>query len=273
MGSFWGAPEGAIITDSTGNELVLEANGSMPVTLQDQTTPPVILPLSRLIAEDETAVETVEDAYTITLADSTGFIAGNLVFIANVPQNEIMFCEQVGAPAGNVITIDRPIDYAFPVGSYVSTNSTNMAVDGSITPVIFSLRPGTVDVPLTVDVTRVMIGMHTSTAVDLSKFGDLAALTYGVTLRRVDGVKSNIFNIKSNGELASIAYDIRFYDAQNANQGQHGLISRLTFAGQNKMGVAIRIGPDEDLQLIIHDDLTGLLNFTIVAEGSIALVG
>ena len=273
MGSFWGAPEGAIITDSTGNEMILEANGSIPVTLQDQTTPPVILPLSRLIAEDTVAVETVQDAYTITLADSTGFVAGNFVFIANVALNEIMFCEQVGAPAGNVITVDRPIDYAFPIGSYVSTNSTDMAVNGAVTPVIFSLRPGTVDVPITVDVTRIMIGIKTTEAVDLSKFGDIAGgLAFGITLRRVDGIKSNIFNVKTNGELASIAYDIRFYDAQNVIQGQHGLIARLTFAGQNKMGVVVRVGPDEDLQLIVHDDLSGLLAFTVIAEGSVALV-
>jgi len=48
---------------------------------------------------------------------------------------------------------------------------------------------------------------------------------------------------------------------------QDGFTGRLTFAGQNKLGAVIRIGADEDLQIVIQDDLTGLSSFSVVAEG------
>ena len=260
------------ITDG-GRRTTLESDGSVPVTMQDQTTPPVILPLSRLVDETTLSAAAVRDEYTFTVADPTGFVDGLLIFLSTPATGEVMFCEQVGAPADSVITIDRPLDYAFVSGTYVSCNDTDMAVNGATTPVIFSLRPGNIESAITVDVTRIMIAMTTTAAVDLSKFGDIAAgLTYGITLRRVDGRTNNIFNVKTNGGLAAIAYDISFYDAQNATQGQHGLTARLTFAGMNKLGVAIRIGPDDDLQLIVHDNLSSLLKFSVIAEGHIAIV-
>jgi hypothetical protein len=113
-----------------------------------------------------------------------------------------------------------------------------------------------------------MFHCHTTGAVDLSKFGDIAGgITNGIVMRKVDGTYRNIFNVKTNGEMAGIMFDFDILSAQNVNQGQNGFNGRLTFAGQSKVGVTIRLAPGEDLQLLVRDDLTDLDLLEIVAEG------
>jgi hypothetical protein len=43
----------------------------------------------------------------------------------------------------------------------------------------------------------------------------------------------------------------------------------MTYAGQNKHGVTLRIGGGEAIECIIQDNLTGLLSFKIIACGHI----
>ena len=143
-----------------------------------------------------------------------------------------------------------------------------MNVNGSVTPQIFGIRnPSGVDIPLSVDVTRIMFKCLTNTGIDLSKFGDIAGgITNGIVIRNIDGNYYNILNAKTNGELKNIMYD---FDIQAASGNQQdGFTGRLTFAGQNKMGTVIRLREQEDLQIIIQDDLTSLDTFTIIVEGS-----
>ena len=47
----------------------------------------------------------------------------------------------------------------------------------------------------------------------------------------------------------------------------------MTFSGQDKLGVALRLNPGEDLQLIIQDDLRGLTSIEILAEGHEVIPG
>ena len=103
--------------------------------------------------------------------------------------------------------------------------------------------------------------------VDLSLFGDIPALDRGVVFRTVDGVKRNIFNIKTNQDLASILYDWTPYTGANPSQGVDGFTSRLTFGGQSKVGVVLRVGQDDNLEIIIQDDLTGLTSLFVILEG------
>lgn len=260
------------IRDTDGDRVELEPNGSLPVTLQDQTTPVLIAPLHQKTNTTALSVITAVDDYSMTIDSTTGFIDDTFIGLSCPDCNEVWFGRQVGAPVGNVISFDRPMDYAFTVGSVVTANITNMNVNGSVTPQIFSLRDG-IDpgVNLTADVVRIMFLMTTDTGVDLLKFGDIAELTMGVTLRHVDGEYHSIVTIKSNGELAGIAYDLEMYASTNPQQGSDGLTARLTFGGQSKMGVVVRVSPDEDLQCIINDDLTDLARFVIIAEGSVAI--
>ena len=86
-----------------------------------------------------------------------------------------------------------------------------------------------------------------------------------MVLRYKNGEYRNLFNVKSNGELAAIAFD--WEPRTVGGSGIDGFIFRLTFSGQEKLGAVQRIAPGEDLQLIIQDDLTGLVSLVATAEG------
>jgi hypothetical protein len=107
----------------------------------------------------------------------------------------------------------------------------------------------------------------TDTAPQLNEFGDIAALVNGLVCRRRDGSYYNIFNVKTNIEIAGIQYDYTPLSALGA--GQNGFYTRLTFAGQSKMGVAQRLGTGEDMEILIQDDLTDIALLEIIAEGHI----
>lgn len=231
------------------------ANGALDVNIQDQTSPVLIAYASRVDNTTTLATAVAIEDHEITVADPTGFVDGGFVVLADIGSNRYATFQQVGAAVGSVITLDSPIDFAYPVGTTVTKGTTNMAVDGSGTTQIFSLRASDPGIPLVVDVTRVLLHCTCTSAVDLSKFANFAALTNGLVLRRVDGTYHNIFNVKSNQEIAGIMYDWTPYAATNPQQGVDGFVGRLTFGGQNKLGVVIRLGPDDDLQFLIQDDL------------------
>lgn len=247
-----------------------EPNSCFDVCVQDQHTPVVIANFTSLDAETTNTVSTAIDDTTITLDDVTGFVAGNVVSIFNPDAIRFSFMKQLGAPVGNVITVDTPLDFAYPIGSFATSGSDNLAVDGSVTPQIFALRNTTERTPITIDGTRMIFTCLTVDPVDLSKFGDIVGgLTNGIVLRTVNGVFSNIFNAKSNAELSNLMFNFEIVASSNPAQGQDGFIGRLTFAGQNRVGVTIRIAENDDLQLIVQDDLSSLIEFKIKIEGHV----
>jgi len=235
--------------------------------IQDSTSPLFIVKASHLITETTLTTQTAKEDYIINVTSAASFVVGQYLTIYNVAEDRVFFSEILDINT-LAITLDTPLDFEFAIGSVVSVGDNNMNVDGSVTPVIYGIRnPTTADIPSSVDITRLMFKCLTSSAVDLSQFGNIAGgLLRGVVVRRVDGTYQNVFNAKTNADLKNIMFDFDI-EVASGNQ-QNGFTGRLTFAGQNKMGAVIRIGPDEDLQIVIQDDLTSLDRFIIVAEGS-----
>ena len=232
----------------------------------DSTEPLLIVKASKLVIETTLTSATVKDDYIVNVASAASFAVGQYLTIYSVPDNRVYF-SNILAINSLAITLDSPLDFEFPIGASVSVGSEEMAVNGSVTPQIFGIRnPSGVDIPLEINITRLMFKCLTTTAVDLSQFGNIAGgLLRGIVIRRVDGTYQNIFNAKTNADLKTIMYDFDI-EITSGNQ-QDGFTGRLTFAGQNKLGAVIRIGADEDLQIVIQDDLTGLSSFSVVAEG------
>ena len=252
---------------------------AMDVVLNDSITPTVIGKMSRVTNSTALAVGVEHSPsaheYTIVVDDATGASVGSYITLFNPTLERFSFYTAL-AVVSNTITLDSPIDASFPVGTYVDIATTDMSVDGSVVPVTFGLRgtgapPG---VDMTADVTRIIVTCYTSGVGDLGDFGDIAGgLTRGLLLRRRNGATYNIFNVKTNGELAGITMDFDPYAASNPNQGVNGFVSRLTFSGQDKLGVVIRLEVGEDLELIVQDDLTSLISLEIIAEGSLTSGG
>jgi hypothetical protein len=242
----------------------------LDVHVGDQTTPIIIAPFSNRTNDTTLAITAAQYAYTFTVADATGIAIGSYLTLFHPPSVRFsqFYCTAITGP---LVTVDSPMDFAYPAGTYVDIGTTEMAVDGSRTPKVFGLRgvgspPG---IELEVDITRVIFSCITATPVDLSLFGDLARLTRGLLLRKRDGTTWNIFNVKDNKELSGIMYDWTPFAASNPSQGVDGFSGRLTFAGPSKIGVASRLKLGEDLEILVQDNLSGLTSFSIVAEGHI----
>lgn len=245
-----------------------ESNGGIPVNIQDQTSKSLDLDFIQAQGAPTTlAVETAVDDTTIELTSSAGFVDGNIVGLFTAT-GSFYFGTQIGAPAANVITLDTPLDQVFPAGTTnIIRASNDMTVTGTLgAPQIFQIGP--IGAAIEIDIVRVNGYIQAATAMDLSDFGDLAALTNGIVFRRSNGSNENKWNAKTNGRLKLLCgVDLDF--TSRAPAGSDGMNFRMTYAGTDKHGVALRLEANETLELLIQDDLSGLQLFNMMAQGHV----
>lgn len=245
------------IVDSSDVVWELEDNGGMPVNVQDQTSPPIDNYFAQEIssftlAADTTSATPTTVPNTFTATTGHGILASDEIFLLDVAQNR-SFYAVVTNVAVDTITIDRPLDETYIAASTLGRiATTEMAVDGSVTPQIFTARAGNPSI----DAVRFIITMLDTNSMDSSKFGGGTALANGLSFRILNSYKKTIFNFKTNGEIKQFCYDLD-YDPK-APAGSYGLAARMTFGGPSKHGVVLRIGTNDYLQWIVQDNLTGL---------------
>lgn len=259
-------PNKTIITDPNCVDLVLEENGGVPVNVQDQSTRAFDIRVNQILNDTITlAVQPTAGSYDLTLTGGHGVVA----------TDEIAFLEQDGMPqllfgkvlnvATNVITLDTPVPYAFSVAdTSVFTYSSQLTVDGSSTTQIFKIENFFNEA---VDITRFIWHATDATSMDDAKFAGGSALTRGCVLRKrlVGGSYINYWNVKTNGDWGELAFDKNYDD--KAPAGFYGISVRLTYGGQSKHGVVIRLSPGEAIEFLIQDDLTGLTTANFMVEG------
>lgn len=236
---------------------------NVDVFIQDQTTPFDDFYFVQQIGIPTTiTADTVFDARAITVASIADISIGDYIFIFSGVSGEDRFYE--GTVLGIsvlTLTMDNLIDFVFTSGDTVISTSKDLNVDGSVTPQVFQIRAGGAGSELEIDITRIIMQNLSATAVDLSKFADIiGGLINGLMLREQINASTfkNKWNVKMNADFALFAYDWEPFAATNPAQGQDGFKWRYTISGQDKHGVAKRIGTDRSLQLIIQDDLTSL---------------
>jgi len=244
--------------------------GVVDVKIQDQTTEMIDLHLSKSVQSIDIVTNTSIDDRTITISSDAEPTNGNTLCLKEgvaFYQGEII--SHVANGDNWDITLDTPLDYAYTIAGGCSERSINLAVDGSVTPQIFTLSPVGLRAGTKWDITRILGSMLDGDSMDDAKFGGISALTNGVVFRKKDGTYKNIFNVKSNSDIAAHMYDITYAD--KAAAGTYGLRFRRSFGGQDKAGVVIRLETDngDEFQAIIQDDLTGLTNFQLIAQGHI----
>ena len=249
--------------------MTFDKNRNSKVVTQYQTTRPLLIDFNEVSDSTTLSAPTAVNDQTITVADPTGFVDGKYIILFNPLNEDFSFMYQVGPPAGNVITVDSQLDRVYPAGAFVDAAITNLAVNGSVTPRTFGLRgigaPPGVDVRASI--TRFIFSCITGSPVDLDLFGDLPKLANGLLLRCRNGINTNIFNIKSNREMAGIMFDWMPIAATNPVQGVDGFFARLTLAGDNKLGTALDLPIGDDVEIIVQDDLSGLTELGAVGEG------
>ncbi len=246
--------------------------GKQDIFIQDQYTDAVITYFNKITNSTLLTNPVSVDDKTITVDDPTGIVIGSYIILFNISLIRYTTFFVVGV-AGSVITLDNPMDVAYPAGTFVDISIVDIAVDGSIAHQIFGIRNPTGDQPpgiqLSFDVTRIIMQCTASSPVELGLFGDLPPLTNGLFLRKNGSRFFNILNFKTNNDIANTMFDFIVYQSTNPAQGVDGFVSRLTFAGPNKIGVTVRLDLGEDMEIHVQDDLSGLTNFHIIAEGHI----
>lgn len=262
------------VTLDNGKKALAVAGGGkdLNVAVQDQTTDPLIFRFNKITNSTTLASAITLFDRQITLADATGVAAGSYLIIFNKTLNKSMTCSVVGIGSSPIIDIDRPADYAFPSGSDVDITIVSMNQNGTLAEQVFGIRgadrPNSI--PISIDINELRLFAITATVPTLVDFGDLTALTNGILIRkRISGGYKNIENPKSNSEILGAFGNWTPYIGTNPGIGINGFVGILKFNGQNNHGVAIRLDPGDDIEIVFNENLTGLTLFESVVIGHV----
>jgi hypothetical protein len=239
----------------------------VPVFVQDQTTGVLTVPFLQTKATTALAVDAVVDSREVTLVGGHGTTVGEILEIADAATQRFIQGLVLNV-VGDVITLDKPINYPYEAATAIVVRSTDdILVDGSVTPQVFSILP----LPQqNGDIVRIIWEIRSTNAMDFSTFGGAPGLVNGCVLRvnHGDGTYTNLFNFKTNGEIGEQCYDVSYQE--NTGNSVRGLLARLTWGGSSKHGVVIRLDGNlgEALELVVQDNLlTGNTRFHLTAQG------
>jgi LysM repeat protein len=249
----------------------------LAVNLQDQTTPALFVKANNVTNETTLSATATLGDTTIQVADTAGINVGDYTGLFNLATNRFYVGTVLSITNPGIdglLNMDTSLDSQFEIGDTVGTGITDLgSVDGTLaSPVIFAIRGADPGIAVTVDITRIIFSCIATDPVDLTKFADIAGgITNGLVMRRTDGTVFNLINWKTNAELAGSMYDFDVRAATNPVQGVNGFTARLTFGGQSKVGVVIRLAPGENLEFLVQDPLLtdGTFSLEIMAEGHV----
>lgn len=236
------------------------------VFVQDQTTTSVDYFFSKGTgAPTSLATDASLNDTLVKVVSASGCSLGDYVGLFNTEGDRAYFGE-ITSISNDTIGLDTPLDFDFKTNDVFACFTRDLNVDGSSTSQTFSIQVGSGS-QSSIDITRIMISMTTVNPPLISQFGDQPSLTRGLVLRKTDGETFNLWNLKSNLEIANMTFDTQTYLQTNPSQDVNGFSARNTYGGQDKHGVVIRLEPGDRLDLIVQDDLSGLLQMRVIAQG------
>jgi hypothetical protein len=149
--------------DDSGQIVVSTTVNAIDTVKQSNTSPwndfyfvqangaPTTLTAAVLTAGDTRLLE-VASVANISIGDWLGLFSGGA-------GGERYYWAEVEDINGLVLTMDTLIDFPFPIGAVAIGTTRNMAVNGSVTPQIFSIQAGGGAGDLEIDISRVMLGL------------------------------------------------------------------------------------------------------------------
>ena len=273
-GTFFDKPMSHNLQDDFAASFETTARGGtgLGVFIQDQTTGVLDVPFLQQLSTPTLAANTVVNSRDITLTAGhglTGANTGDIMEIADSTNGSYFMQCSITGVSGDVVTLDCPINRVYTTANHLlSVSSDTMNVDGSATPVVFSILPFNLQ---SGDMVRMIVEMRDNADMDFSSFGSLNALTNGCVVRvnNGDGTYRNLYNFKSNGDIIEQCFDHSFLSPKAGNS-ERAFAARLTWGGQSKHGVTIRLDGSigEALEFIVQDDLTGLNKMHWTCQGS-----
>jgi len=253
------------IHDSTGNTV-----GSLSGALNTHDADVHNIVINKLLHQHAAtattlSVATVGDGteYQLTFTSVVGFAAGDYLHIGGTPTETTH--AKILAIVGNVVTLDRRIDFAHTTGTSVAKAVVNMAsqIGTLATPQEYFIAPSAGEVW---HLTRLLFSMTSSSNGDLGTFSGIPALTNGVLLKvRINGQYGTFSNWKTNADIKADMFDVEF-DTRAGGGGTYGVSGRGTFTAA---GAIVRLDGDTNdrVEVYIQDDLTGVNEFTMKLQG------
>lgn len=226
---------------------------AVPIEIQDQYSDIVDVFMCNTLNIVTLASNAVLDTNTCILSPWHLVVVWNILCFKE--WNRFMQSEVLGV-VWDTITIDMPFDFWFSVAANVTRSSNEMNVDGSITPVIFKVTP--VWTTNQFDVNRLVFHIEDNSVMDSWKFWWLLALTNWIVIRKKDWVYKNIFNAKTNGDMAHHCQESRYED--KAPSWVYEFSASKIFNWQPYHWNVIRLDSAkwDEIEVIIRDNLTGL---------------
>lgn len=208
------------------------------------------------------------DDFSLLTEPSSGIIAGDYIRLYESVEDKVYYGSVVSVSEESgydEIEMDTDSNFTYkPSTTTCSVRKKDLAVNASpVIPQRFIIENIT---NTSIEITRIMFQITCSTAIDFSKFGNLSALIYGVQCRTINPEYNNLFNVKTNGDLIGLMYDFTDYDAI-PGLGTYGIGGRLTYGGDDKHDMLIKLHKNEKIEIIEKDNLSGLLSYKMSASG------
>jgi hypothetical protein len=259
-----------IVDPNTGTKVAVESNGGLAVNIQDQHTRALDLKFIRALNSPPfynlTQPMVVEDT-VIYVDDTTLMVAGGVLVVVN-PDGNFYRGGIVSFVSDTSVTVDVPVDTAMTVlnsSVIVATDELTSANGTLANPIVYTVAGAGAGTDVEIDITRIMGILQDDDLMDDSLFGGKAALTNGIVLRHNNGIITNLWNIKSNGDAALICFDAN-YHATGPAAKEYSFRFRNTYAGQDKHGVTLRLDPGGVLEILVQDTMLNE-SFKMMAQG------
>lgn len=213
----------------------------------------------------------VAGATQIDVADTTGFVVGRTITIVDGVTQEIngAIVTVVAAGAPGTLTLDRPLDFPYPIGAIVSQVDEDISsIVGTLAaPISYRLAPPAGEIW---HILRVLISSTFATAADDSKLGNISGgVVNGIVLRQNLAIGNRtITNWKTNADMKRDMFDLTYTDRAGGGGGgsQYGMNGRWTFKAVDF--VPELVGDDGDfMEFLVQDDLTSLGTFEVHGQG------
>lgn len=244
----------------------------LPVDIVFPTNPVLTVPFLSQLSTPTLAIDTVVDGVNrdVTLTAGHGLTVadvGEVLELADSTNGSFFMQAAITNVVLDVITLDTPINRVYTTAaSLVAVSTLDMNVDGSVTPVTFSVLPFNLQRGA---MEGVSMEMRDNAPMDFETFGGLPALLNGVVVRvnNGDGTYRNLYNFKSNGDIIERALIHSFFLNNGGNT--RGFSSNIVWGGDANNGTTIPLdgSAGQSLEVIVQDDLTGLARMHWSGDG------
>lgn len=203
--------------------------------------------------------------------DYVSFAVNDRLFLSGGgPIQENSFPIITAKPGSPVLTLNKPLDYAYPIGSAVQHVVIDASSDvGTLAdPIVYRLQP---PFGITFNVKGAILTMAMNSAGDYSKFGDIVGgLTNGVVARgNINGQLITRTSFRTNLDIdVDTSEPLVFHD--KAGSGDFGIVATYVF---EKFGAFIPLnGSNGDyFEILIQDDISSLTEGQMKFHGYITI--